>query len=358
MNDRLRVLTCGSIGRGKSTLIDRLLNAGLVFDNQTTPTRVSKRQGATGTKIDPALSADGLEVGLGATIDTAHSHFGTPKRRFVLAEPSGQEGDISDIVNKASRSDLGIVLVDAEKGLLEPARHHAFRCSLAGIHLFVLAVNKMDLIGFDELRFKEISLVFARFVEQLPLCQIAAVPLSALHGDLIVRPSPRMPWYRGPSLLEHLETIGVASHPDAAPLRLPIRTVSRPNADFCSYAGILASGSITTGADVLIARTGVRSRITRIVSAGKDLENASADDAVQATLTDNLDVSPGDIISSLERPPQRADAFAAHLVWISKTALLPGRTYLLKVGAQTTRAMVTELKYRINLDNLDQLAAK
>ena len=359
MNEQLRVLTCGSIGSGKSTLTNRLLDAGLVFGCHATENRDSKRS-TTDTKIDSALIVDGLKVGQepGITVNTVHSHFRTLRRHFIMADPSGHEGYTSDIVNEASRSDLVIVLVDAEKGLLERARHDAFLCSLAGIHRFVLAVNKMDLIGFDESRFKEISEAFAKFAGQLPACQVAAVPLSALHGDFVVRASPRMPWYRGPPLLEHLETIGVASLPDAAPLRLPIQSVGRPNAGFCSYAGIVASGSITTGADVLIARTGVRSRITRIVSTGRDHESAFADDAVAVTLADDLDVSPGDIISSLVRPPQRADAFAAHLVWMSKTALLPGRTYLLKVRAQTTRAMVTELKYRINMDNLDQLAAK
>jgi bifunctional enzyme CysN/CysC len=332
MKAQLRVLTCGSIGGGKSTLINRLLQVGLVFDNQATLTQDSRRQSATVTKIDPASTMDGLEVRLGVTTDTAHSYFGTPRRRFVVADPSGNKSSTPDIVSEASRSDLGIVIVDAENGLLEPAKHHTFQCALAGIHLFVLAVNKMDLIGFDESRFNEISEAFAKFVSQLPACQVAAVPLSALHGDLVVWTSPRMPWYRGPPLLEHLDTIGVPTLPDAAPLRLPIQSVSRPNVGLCSYAGRLASGSITVGAEVLIARTGVRSRTTRIVGAGRDRESASVDDVVAVTLTDNLDVSPGDIISSLEKPPQRADAFAAHLVWISKTALLPGRTYLLKVG--------------------------
>ncbi len=360
--DQLCVLTCGSVDDGKSTLIGRLLlDASLVFDDHVAAlARDSNTHGTVAGDFDPALLVDGLEAEReqGITIDVAYRYFGTKRRRFIVADTPGHKDYTRNMVTGASTSELAILLVDASKGLLEQTRRHAFLCSLLGIRQFVLAVNKMDLIGFDARRFREISESFAQFAGQFPKCNVVAIPMSALHGDNIVRWSARMPWYHGPPLLEYLESLTVDEPSGGAPLRLPVQYVNRPNADFRGYAGTLISGSLHEGAEILIPRTGVRSRVARIVTMDGELKAASAADAVTVVLADAIDVSRGDIISSTEQPPQRADAFAAHLVWMSQSPLLPGRTYLLKVGAQTVGATVTELKYRIDVGNFDHLAAK
>jgi bifunctional enzyme CysN/CysC len=360
--DQLCVLTCGSVDDGKSTLIGRLLlDASLVFDDHVAALeRDSKTHGTVGGDIDPALLVDGLEAEReqGITIDVAYRYFGTPRRRFIVADTPGHKDYTRNMVTGASTSDLAILLVDAGKGLLEQTRRHAFICSLLGIRQFVLAVNKMDLIGFDERRFIEIAESFTQFASRFSACHVAAIPTSALRGDNVVRRSSQMSWYRGPALLEFLETVALDERPDAAPLRLPVQYVNRPNANFRGYAGTIASGALRQGMEIIIPRTGVRSRIARIVTMDGELESASTADAVTVVLADAIDVSRGDIISSVEKPAQRADAFAAHLVWMSEAPLLPGRTYLLKAGAQTIGAMVTELKYRVDIESFDHLAAK
>ena len=360
--DQLSVLTCGSVDDGKSTLIGRLLlDASLVFDDHVAAlSRDSKTHGTVGGDIDPALLVDGLEAEReqGITIDVAYRYFGTPRRRFVVADTPGHKDYTRNMVTGASTSDLAILLVDAEKGLLEQTRRHSFICSLLGIRQFVLAVNKMDLVGFDEARFNEIAAAFTQFAGRFPACNVVAIPVSALHGDNVVRASARMPWYQGLPLLQYLETVPIDERSSAMSLRLPVQYVNRPNANFRGYAGTVVSGTLHKGMDIVVPRTGVRSKITRIVTMDGELESASAADAVTVVLADAVDVSRGDIISATDRPPQRADAFAAHLVWMSENHLLPGRNYLLKAGAQTVGAMVTELKYRIDIDNFDHLAAK
>jgi bifunctional enzyme CysN/CysC len=360
--DQLRVLTCGSVDDGKSTLIGRLLlDASLVFaDHVEALARDSKTHGTVPGDIDPALLVDGLEAEReqGITIDVAYRYFGTPRRRFIVADTPGHKDYTRNMVTGASTSDLAILLVDAGKGLLEQTRRHAFLCSLLGIREFVLAVNKMDLIDFEERRFQDIAEDFTEFSRRFSACRVAAIPTSALHGDNVVRRSARMPWYRGLPLLEYLETVVMDERPGAAPLRLPVQYVSRPNANFRGYAGTVASGTLRKGMEIMIPRTGVRSRIAGIVTMDGELDDVSVSDAVTVVLADAIDVSRGDIISSTEKPPQRADAFAAHLVWMSAMPLLPGRTYLLKAGAQTVGATVTELKYRVDVENFDHLAAK
>jgi bifunctional enzyme CysN/CysC len=360
--DQLCVLTCGSVDDGKSTLIGRLLlDASLVFDDHVAAlSRDSKTHGTVAGDLDPALLVDGLEAEReqGITIDVAYRYFGTPRRRFIVADTPGHKDYTRNMATGASTSDLAILLVDAEKGLLEQTRRHAFICSLLGIRHFVLAVNKMDLIGFDERRFAEIAASFTQFASRFSACHVAAIPTSALHGDNVVRASAQMPWYRGPPLLAYLETVVLDERPDAVPLRLPVQYVNRPNANFRGYAGTIASGALRQGMDIIIPRTGVHSRIARIVTMDGEPESASAADAVTVVLADAIDVSRGDVISSTDKPPQRADAFAAHLVWMSEIPLLPGRTYLLKAGAQTIGAMVTELKYRVDIETFDHIAAK
>jgi bifunctional enzyme CysN/CysC len=360
--DQLGVLTCGSVDDGKSTLIGRLLlDASLVLDDHVAAlARDSKTHGSVAGDLDPALLVDGLEAEReqGITIDVAYRYFGTARRRFIVADTPGHKDYTRNMVTGASTSDLAILLVDAEKGLAEQTRRHAFLCSLLGIRDFVLAVNKMDLIGFDERRFSEISGSFAQFAARFAQCNIVAIPVSALYGDNVVRGSARMAWYAGPPLLEYLETVAVAAKPVSAPLRLPVQYVSRPDANFRGYAGTVASGSLRNGMDVLIPRTGVRSAVTRIVTMDGELDVAATADAVTVVLADAIDVSRGDIISSTDSPPRRADAFAAHLVWMADAPLLPGRSYVLKAGAQTVGAMVTELKYRIDIGTFEHLAAK
>ena len=360
--DQLCILTCGSVDDGKSTLIGRLLlDASLLFDDHLAAlARDSKTHGTVAGDLDPALLVDGLEAEReqGITIDVAYRYFGTARRRFIVADTPGHKDYTRNMVTGASTSDLAILLVDAEKGLLEQTRRHAFLCSLLGIRQFVLAVNKMDRVGFAESRFREIGESFAQFAGRFPVSNTVSIPTSALFGDNVVRVSARTPWYRGLPLLAYLETVAVGGRSDAAPLRLPVQYVTRPNAEFRGYAGTLASGALQKGIEVVNSRTGVRSRISRIVTMDGERDGASAGDAVTVVLADDIDVSRGDIMATPDKPPQRADAFAAHLVWMSEMPLLPGRTYLLKSGGQTFGATVTELKYRIDIESFDHLAAK
>ncbi len=365
--DQLCVLTCGSVDDGKSTLIGRLLlDAALVADDHYAAlARDSKKHGTVPGDLDPALLVDGLEAEReqGITIDVAYRYFGTPRRRFVVADMPGHKDYTRNMVTGASTSDLAILLVDAGKGLSEQTRRHAFICALLGIRHFVLAVNKMDLVGFDRRKFEQIRDAFVAFAARFPAHDfpahdIVAIPTSALLGDNVVHASARMPWYRGLPLLQHLESVVVAGKPAAGPLRLPVQYVNRPNATFRGYAGTLASGSLYPGMEIVIPRTGARSRIERIVTMDGDLERASTADAVTVVLADAIDVSRGDIMASPDRPPARADAFAAHLVWMAEPPLSPGRNYLLKSGGQTSGAVVSELKYRIDIETFDHLAAE
>ena len=360
--DQLCVLTCGSVDDGKSTLIGRLLlEAALVADDHyAVLARDSKTHGTVPGDLDPALLVDGLEAEReqGITIDVAYRYFATPRRRFVVADTPGHKDYTRNMVTGASTADLAILLIDASKGLTEQTRRHAYVCALLGIRHFVLAVNKMDLVGFDERRFNEIRDAFAAFAGRFSACEIAAIPTSALLGDNVVRASARMAWYKGPPLLTYLETVNAGCAPRSGPLRLPVQYVSRPDATFRGYMGTIAAGSLRPGTEILIPRSGARSRIARIIAMDGDLDAASAPEAVTVVLADAIDVSRGDIIVSPDHPPQRADAFAAQLVWLAEAPLLPGRSYLLKAAGQTTPAMVSELKYRVDIENFEHLAAK
>src|SRR6186997_747232 len=269
IRDALRFLTCGSVDDGKSTLIGRLLlDASLVLEDQERALRRdSKEHGTVGDDLDAALLLDGLEAEReqGITIDVAYRYFGTPRRRFIVADTPGHKHYTRNMVTGASTSDLAVLLVDAEKGLLEQTRRHAYLCSLLGIRHFVLAVNKMDLVGFDEGRFRSIRGAFVEFAKDFSLQNHVAIPVAARFGDNVVHRSGRMSWYQGPSLLGHLEATPIDEASDARPFRLPVQLVSRPNADFRGYAGTVVSGSIVPGVEVLIPRSGVRSRVARIV---------------------------------------------------------------------------------------------
>ncbi|HEX4411013.1 MAG TPA: sulfate adenylyltransferase subunit CysN [Xanthobacteraceae bacterium] len=360
--DQLRILTCGSVDDGKSTLIGRLLlDASLVLDDHLAAlTRDSKTHGTVRGDIDPALLVDGLEAEReqGITIDVAYRYFGTARRRFIVADTPGHKDYTRNMATGASTSELAILLVDASKGILEQTRRHAFICSLLRIRHFVLAVNKMDLVGFNEGRFNGILDSFLHFAERFSGVTVVAIPTAALLGDNVVRASARMPWYQGPKLLEYIETVVVDRNHDVLPLRLPVQYVSRPNAEFRGYAGTVMSGVLHKDMEVLVSRTGTRTRITSIVTMDGELESAEAGDAVTVLLADNVDISRGDIIAVLDKPPQRADAFAAHIVWMAENPLLAGRTYILKCGGQTLSAVVTELKYRVDVETFEHLAAK
>jgi bifunctional enzyme CysN/CysC len=360
--DQLRFLTCGSVDDGKSTLIGRLLlDASLVFeDHMRALERDSRLHGTVGSDLDTALLLDGLEAEReqGITIDVAYRYFRTRRRRFIVADTPGHKQYTRNMVTGASTSELAVLLVDAEKGLLEQTRRHAFLCALLGIRHFVLAVNKMDLIGFDAGRFAEIRDAFADFAGQFSLRSMVAVPTSARFGDNVVVRSERMPWYDGPSLLEHLESATVDEEAGERPFRMPVQWVNRPDASFRGYAGTVASGTLRVGDTLRVGGSGISSRVTRIATMDGDLDRASALDAITVVLEDEIDISRGDVLAPADKPLQTADAFAAHLVWMTETSLLPGRTYLLKCGARTVGAMVSELKYRIDVENFAHLAAK
>jgi bifunctional enzyme CysN/CysC len=358
----LRFLTCGSVDDGKSTLIGHLLyEQQLIFDDQLAAlARDSKKHGTDGDNIDFALLVDGLEAEReqGITIDVAYRYFSTAKRSFIVADTPGHEQYTRNMATGASNADLAILLVDARKGLLTQTYRHATIVSLLGIKHIVLAVNKIDLVDFDQTVFDAIVAAFNVFAEPLGFKTIAPIPISARHGDNISTPSPRTPWFTGAPLLPHLEAIDVEDTRGALPFRMPVQWVNRPHLDFRGFSGTIVSGSIARGDEIIIAASGRVSKVERIVTMDGDLETANAGDAVTLTLADEVDIARGDIIATPKGRPEVADQFTARLIWMSDEPLYPGRSYLLKMAARTVPAMVTELKYRLDVNNFEQLAAK
>ena len=360
--DLLRLITCGSVDDGKSTLIGRLLlDCGAVFeDRRQALERDSKVAGTTGDAPDAALLLDGLQAEReqGITIDVGYHHFATPRRRFIVADTPGHLHYTRNMVTGASNADLAVLLVDAGKEMLEQTQRHSFICALLGIRDIVLAVNKMDLVNFEESVFNGIRDAFAGFSASLHFRSVVAIPTSAVLGDNVTRRGDRMAWYHGPTLLEQLEVVEINPDAPQRPLRMPVQWVNRPDATFRGYAGTVASGELRPGDEILIARTNVRTRIERIVSMDGDLARAGAGDAVTVLLADDIDVSRGDLLASPDKPPQIADAFACDLVWMSEAPLLPGRSYLLKCGSRIVGATITTLKYRVDVTNYAHLAAR
>jgi bifunctional enzyme CysN/CysC len=356
--DLLRFLTCGSVDDGKSTLIGRLLyDSKLVLDDQLAAiARDSGRYGTLGAEPDLALLVDGLEAEReqGITIDVAYRYFATPRRSFIVADTPGHEQYTRNMATGASTADLAVVLVDARKGVLTQTRRHSYICSLLGIRSVVLAVNKIDLVEFSEAAFDRIVADYLGFIGPFDFGRIVAIPMSARHGDNVVAGSGRTAWYKGPSLLEHLETVEVAQSTAALPLRFPVQWVNRPNLDFRGYAGTLASGRVAVGDSVVVASSGKLSRVERIVTFDGDRDRASAGDAVTLTLADEVDVGRGDILVPPLQRPEVADQFSAHLIWMNEEPLLPGRSYLLRVGTATVPAQVTTLKHKIDVNTLEQ----
>ena len=363
----LRFITCGSVDDGKSTLIGRLLHdTKLLLDDQVAALESdSRKHGTQNGELDFALLVDGLaaEREQGITIDVAYRFFGTERRKFIVADCPGHEQYTRNMATGASTADLAVVLVDARKGLLTQTHRHSYIVSLLGIRHVVLAVNKMDLVDYDQSVFDAIVAAYRELASQLGIAHVQAIPLSALKGDNIIATSgitasDAMPWYAGPPLLEHLETVQVESASPAAAFRLPVQWVNRPNQDFRGFAGTVVGGRVAVGDEVAVLPSGRRSTVARIVAADGDLAQAGDGQAVTLTLADEVDASRGDVIAAASDPPEVADQFAAHLLWMGDERLLPGRPYLLKLGARTVGASVTEIKHKIDVNTQEHLAAK
>ena len=359
----LRFITCGSVDDGKSTLIGRLLyDSKMIFDDQLAALENdSRRVGTQGTEIDFALLVDGLaaEREQGITIDVAYRFFATETRKFIVADCPGHEQYTRNMVTGASTADCAVILVDARKGVLVQTRRHSYLCQLIGIRHFVLAVNKMDLVDYDQARFDAIVADYAAFAREIGIENVTAMPISGFRGDNITAPSANMPWYNGPTLMAHLESIDVDSRREVArPLRMPVQWVNRPDLDFRGFAGLIASGTVQPGDAVRVLPSGRTSTIARIVTLAGDLPEASAGQSVTLCLADEIDCSRGDVIAAADDPPEASDQFEATLVWLDDAAMHVGRAYWLKLGTQLVSATVRQPKYAINVNTLDRLAVK
>ncbi len=359
----LRFITCGSVDDGKSTLIGRLLyDSKMIFEDQLAALEAdSKRVGTQGGEIDFALLVDGLaaEREQGITIDVAYRFFTTEKRKFIVADTPGHEQYTRNMVTGASTADLAVILVDARKGVLTQTRRHSFLAHLLGIRHIVLAVNKMDLVGYDKAVFDRITLAYRAFASEIGITNFTAIPISGFKGDNITALSANTPWFKGPALVDHLETVEIGGTADEAkPFRMPVQWVNRPNLDFRGFSGQLASGKVKPGDAVRILPSGKTTTIDRIVTLDGDLDEAVAGQSVTLTLTDEVDCSRGDVIAAADAPPETADQFEATLVWMADEAMIAGRAYWLKLATQSVSATVQAPKYEINVNTLDRLAAK
>jgi bifunctional enzyme CysN/CysC len=359
----LRFITCGSVDDGKSTLIGRLLyDSKMIFEDQLAQLEAdSKSVGTQGGAIDFALLVDGLaaEREQGITIDVAYRFFSTDKRKFIVADTPGHEQYTRNMVTGASTADLAVILIDARKGVLTQTRRHSFLVSLMGIRHVVLAVNKMDLIGYDQARFDEIVADYRAFAAEVGINSVLAIPISGLAGDNIASLSPATPWYRGPSLMEHLEAVELdEDRLQRGPFRMSVQWVNRPNLDFRGFAGMIASGVVKPGDAIRALPSGKTSTVARIVTQDGDLDRAIAGQSITLTLSTEIDCSRGDVISIADAPPEVADQFETDLVWMAEEPLLPGRPYWLKIGTKLVSATVTEIKHKVNVNTLEQAAAK
>jgi bifunctional enzyme CysN/CysC len=359
----LRFITCGSVDDGKSTLIGRLLyDSKMIFEDQLASLEAdSKKVGTQGQEIDFALLVDGLaaEREQGITIDVAYRFFNTEKRKFIVADCPGHEQYTRNMVTGASTADLAVILIDARKGVLVQTRRHSYLCHLIGIKNIVLAVNKMDLVDYDQATFDAIVAEYRAFASGIGIESITAMPLSGFKGDNITSLSPNTPWYQGPTLIEHLETVEVLSAADAGkPFRLPVQWVNRPNLDFRGFSGLIASGTVKPGDAVRVLPSGKTSTVTRIVTLGGDLDQAVAGQSVTLCLADEIDCSRGNLIAAADQPPEAADQFESTLVWLADEALHVGRSYWLKLGTQLVSVSVQQPKYAINVNSMEHIAAK
>ena len=358
----LRFITCGSVDDGKSTLIGRLLyESKMIFDDQLSALEAdSKKVGTRGGELDFALLVDGLaaEREQGITIDVAYRFFSTDRRKFIVADTPGHEQYTRNMVTGASTADLAVILIDARKGVLTQTRRHSYIVSLLGIRRIVLAINKMDLVQYSQERFAAIEHDYRAFAQQIGLTDSTSIPLSAVYGDNIIEHGTNMPWYAGPTLMRHLETVPVEDEARTQPLRMPVQWVNRPNLDFRGFAGRIASGQLRPGDRLKVVPSGRESRVARIVTADGDLQCAVAGQCVTITLTDEVDVSRGDVLVDIQAPAQTADQFEATLIGLTETAILPGRSYLMKLATKVVTATVNPLKHRVNVNTLERLAAE
>ena len=359
----LRFITCGSVDDGKSTLIGRLLyDSKMIFEDQLEQLESdSKKLGTQGDEIDFALLVDGLaaEREQGITIDVAYRFFATDKRKFIVADTPGHEQYTRNMVTGASTADLAIILIDARKGVLTQTRRHSYLCHLIGIKNIVLAVNKMDLVNYEQETFDQIVEEYKHFATEIGIDKFTALPISGFKGDNITAVSKNTPWYQGSPLMHHLETVNLEQvHDGQDAFRMPVQWVNRPNLDFRGFCGKIASGQVRPGDEVRILPSGKTSHIDRIVTQDGDLDIAQKDQSVTLTLRDEVDCSRGQIITAAKEPLEVADQFETTLIWMEEEALTPGRAYYLKVGAQTVSATVAEPKYQINVNTLDHSAAK
>ena len=359
----LRFITCGSVDDGKSTLIGRLLyDSKMIFEDQLTQLEAdSKKLGTQGQEIDFALLVDGLaaEREQGITIDVAYRFFATEKRKFIVADTPGHEQYTRNMVTGASTADLAVILVDARKGVLTQTRRHSYLCHLLGIKNIVLAVNKMDLVGYDQAIFKTIVNDYKVFTNSIGIIDFTPIPISGFKGDNIVALSGATAWYSGPPLMEHLEGVRLDDKSRVAQdFRMPVQWVNRPNLDFRGFSGKVSAGTIQPGDVVRILPSGKTSRVDRIVTYDGDLVKASAGQSITLTLRDAVDCSRGQIITASNEPLEVADQFETTLIWMDEEALIPGRSYYVKIGAQTVSATVAEPKYQINVNTMEHVAAK
>ena len=357
----LRFITCGSVDDGKSTLIGRLLfESKMLFEDQLAALAAdSKKLGTRGEEIDYALLMDGLaaEREQGITIDVAYRYFSTDRRKYIVADTPGHEQYTRNMVTGASTADLAIILIDARKGMLVQTRRHSYLVSLLGVRHLVLAINKMDLVDYSQQVFERIRSEYLEFASKIGIEKITVMPISGVKGDNIVEQSINTPWYSGPTLMQHLETVEIDEQRlQGLTFRMPVQWVNRPDLDFRGFAGTIASGSIKPGERIRVSPSGRESTVARIVSADGDLEQAVANQSVTLTLTDEVDISRGDVISRIEAPAPSADQFEATIVWMSDQPMLPGRNYLMKIGTKTVTATVMPLKYKVNVNTLEHMA--
>jgi bifunctional enzyme CysN/CysC len=358
----LRFITCGSVDDGKSTLIGRLLyESKLLFEDQLAALQADSKRMGKEDHLDFSLLLDGLaaEREQGITIDVAYRFFATDRRKFIVADTPGHEQYTRNMVTGASTADAAVLIIDARKGVLVQTRRHSYLVSLLGIRHIAVAVNKMDLIGYAEAPFRAIADDYAEFAAQIGLEDVTFIPVSALHGDNVIVPSANLPWHHGPTLMGFLETVPIdEERQQKASFRLPVQWVNRPDQSFRGFAGTIASGVIETAARVRVQPSGRESTVARIVTADGDLERAVAGQSVTLTLADEVDISRGDVISRADAPAEVADQFEATIVWMADEPMLPERPYLLKVGASTANAQVSALKYKVNVNSLEHVAAK
>ena len=358
----LRFITCGSVDDGKSTLIGRLLyESKMIFEDQLTALEQdSKKVGTQGENIDFALLVDGLaaEREQGITIDVAYRFFATEHRKFIVADTPGHEQYTRNMATGASTADLAVLLIDARQGVLTQTKRHAFIASQLGVRHIVLAVNKMDLVDYSEKVFNEIVDDFKTFADQLDIPNLHAIPVSALAGDNVVDGSRYMPWYEGPSLLGYLEGVDVEAEETSLPFRMPVQWVNRPDLDFRGYAGRIAGGIVRSGDDVRVLPSGKQSKIARIVTMDSDLDEGVSGQSVTLTLTDEIDISRGDVIATSETPPEISDQFDTTIIWLSEEPMLPGRSYRMKTSSRLVSATVNAPKHKIDVNTLQKLPAK